>query len=305
MGQEEQSPMPASKYGADGQPFIFGKNLGVHAREEYGEPTRENADGLPAIELTDAQRYQFDVNGWLLVPGVLSAVDVEEMREFCYRLHRDRDSIAPADRSSIGGPLQRLIDHPLVLGFMNEFVAYPPLATQEGYGFRLEGSFLTIRGAGDGRFGPHNGSGMLRLGGDSHIYRCFPGHVFSGLTRVVWELNPVEKGDGGTLVITGSHKAAFSAPPSVHDPTSSIWTTYSCPAGSVLFFTEALTHSGIPWTNSNRDRVAVFNCYNTINARWHNWEPTPEQLAAMPPKRRTLFRPVCVSNNAVGATGPF
>jgi hypothetical protein len=236
---------------------------------------------------------------------VLTAAEVEEMREFCYRLHRDRDSIPLRDRSSMGGPLQKLIDHPLVLGFLNEFVAYPPLATQEGYGFRLEGTFLTIRKAGDGQFGPHNGSGMLRLGGDSHIYRCFPGHVFSGLTRVVWELNPVEEGDGGTLVITGSHKAAFSAPASVRDPHSPLWSTYSCPAGSALFFTEALTHSGVPWTNPQRDRIAIFNCYNTINARWHNWEPHPEQLAAMPPKRQSLFRPVYVHNNAVGASGPF
>src|SRR5262249_34953566 len=69
QGSEERDEncMPTMKPDADKKPFIFGKNLGVHAEAEYGELTRTNADGLPAIELTEAQRYCFDTYGWLLV----------------------------------------------------------------------------------------------------------------------------------------------------------------------------------------------------------------------------------------------
>jgi hypothetical protein len=260
-----------------------------------------NSEGLPPVELTEEQRYLLDTRGWLLIPSVLTEDEIGEMRAFCYRLQRDRESVPLAERSSVGGPLQKLTDHPVIVGFMNAFVAHPPLATRDGYGFRLEGSFLTIRKPGFDNFNPHGGGGFFNFPGNSHVYRCHPGAANSGLTRAVWELNPVEKGDGGTLFLTGSHKAAFPTPQSLQDRHSPLWEDYRCPAGSVLFFTEALTHSGTNWTNSNVDRVAIFNCYNTINAKWHDWEPHPELLAAMPPLRRTLFRPVHAQNNAVGA----
>jgi hypothetical protein len=41
------------------------------------------------------------------------------------------------------------------------------------------------------------------------------GRVHSGLTRVVWELNPVTKASGGTRFLSGSHKAAFIPPEEV------------------------------------------------------------------------------------------
>jgi hypothetical protein len=260
----------------------------------------KNADGLPAVELTEEQKYVLDTKGWLVIPGVLTDAEVEEMRAFCYRLHRDRASIPIHERSPIGGPLQKLTDHPVILGFMNEFVAHPGLATEQGCGFRLENSFLTIRSQGHDNFRPHGGSGMFNFPGNSHVYCCRPGAANSGLTRAVWELNPVERGDGGTMFLTGSHKAAFKPPRSTESPDSPLWETYRCPAGSLIFFTEALTHTGARWTNGERDRVAIFNCYNTINSKWHEWEPHPELLAAMPPLRQTLFRPVYAQNNAVG-----
>ena len=100
-----------------------------------------NADGLPPIELTEEQKFIFDTKGWLAIPGVLSDSDITEMRDFAYQLTKDPESIPEDQRSTIGGPLQRLTDHPIVVGFMNEFVAYDPLASEDGYGFRHEGSF--------------------------------------------------------------------------------------------------------------------------------------------------------------------
>jgi len=160
-------------------------------------PTR-NADGLASIVPTEEEKYLFDTRGWLLLPSVLSEAEITEMREFCYRLRDDSQSLPPAERASIGGPLTKLIDHPRILGFMNEFVADPWIGSENGYGFRLESSFLTIRKQGDNNFNPHGGNGTLSFGHNSHLYRQNPGAVFSGLTRAVWELNPVQAGGGGT-----------------------------------------------------------------------------------------------------------
>jgi hypothetical protein len=282
------------------QPHIFDKNMGEKLDEASLDLTRTNADGLPVVELTQEQKYVFDKDGWLLFPGVLADDDIEDMRAFCVRLATDPESIPEHERSPIGGPLQKLTDHPLVIGFMNEFVAYPALASQACYGFRHESAYLQYREFGSDNFGPHNGNGLMRFEGDSHIYRQIPGKAHAGLTRVVWELNPVEKDGGGTLFVSGSHKAAFTAPESIQDRRSPLWETYACPAGSLLFFTEAITHSGDAWRNKGRNRIGIFSCYNTVNAKWHKWEPHPELLASMPPKRRTLYRPVHAQDNLVG-----
>ena len=279
--------------------FIIDKNLGARLDETEADLTRVTSDGRDVVPPTDEQKYLFDKNGWLVIPGVLSDDECAEMRAFCERLHRDPESIPEPERSAIGGPLQSLTDHPMVVGFMNEFLAYPGLSNQICYGFRQESANLMYREAGDGDFGPHNGNGMLRFPGDSHLYRCIPGKANSALTRVVWELNPVEEGNG-TLLVSGSHKSVFPAPPSIQSPDSPIWDQYTCPAGSLMFFTEALTHSGRPWINERCPRIAIFSCYNSVNARWHNWDPHPELLASMPPLRQTLYRGVYVANNLVG-----
>ena len=283
----------------NGDAFIIDKNLGSRLDETASDLPETNSDGLPVVPPTDEQKYLFDTRGWLLIPSVLSEAECDEMKSFCLRLHHDPESIPEHERSAIGGPLQELTDHPAVVGFMNEFVAYPGLSNQECYGFRQESGSLFYREPGDGNFAPHNGNGMLRFPGDSHLYRCVPGKSNAGLTRVVWELNPITEGNG-TLLITGSHKSVFPAPESVRTPESPIWDSYTCPAGSLLFFTEALTHSARPWINQDHPRVAVFSCYNTVNSKWHNWDPHPDLLSAMPSKRQTLYRPVHVAGNLLG-----
>lgn len=282
------------------QSYILDKNLGARMDLSAEDLPQMNADGRTVLRPTQEQKYLLDSRGWLLIPGVLTEDELAEMREFCVRLQHEPKSIPESKRSALGGPLQKLADHPVVVGIMNEFVAHPQLSSQTCYGFRMESANLFYRTLGDGEFRPHNGNGMLRLPGDSHIYRCIPGKAHSGLTRTVWELNPVETNDGGTLFITGSHKAVYTAPKSAQELQSPLWETYRCPAGSLIVFTEALTHSGQPWKNPDRDRIAIFSCYNTINSKWHSWEPSPSLLATMPPKRQTLFRPVWAENNLTG-----
>ena len=255
-----------------------------------------NSDGVPAIEFSEDQKFIFDTKGWIALPGVLTDDEAAEMRDFCYRLQSEPESIPEHHRSSIGGPLEKLTDHPIVVGFMNEFVA-SGYASEDCYGFRLEGTFLTIRAKGHGEFRPHGGQGMLNFPGNSHTYHMHHDKAHSGLTRVVWELNPVKKRGGGTMFLPGSHKAAFPAPKSTQNWDCPLWDDYTCPAGSVLFFTEAITHTGARWEDDTVDRVAIFNCYNVIGNKWHTWEPHPEHLADMPFKRRTLFRPVYCQDN--------
>ena len=282
------------------KPFIVNKNLGSAVEVEPEELTRANADGVPVIVPTQKQKYDFDRNGWVLVPSVLSDTDIAEMRKFCQRLHEGPEDIPEPERCALGGPLQKLADHPIVVGFLNEFLAYPPAASEDCYGFRLEETAVSF-----GDTPPHaavqsvlhKGNGLFRLPGDSHLYRCVPGRGWSGLTRAIWELTEVTSETNSIRFITGSHKAAYPIPEAVQNPDSSLWETYECPPGSLFLFTESMTQTQVQ--PSIADRVRISNLYNTVASRWSNWLPHPQLLEAMPSKRQTLFREAYAGGNVV------
>ena len=291
--------------------YVINKDMGVPMEPYEGEFPTKNGEELPIIDPTPEQRYIFDKQGWLLIPAVLSEEKIEEMRDWCLRLHHDPESIAEHERTPLARPTQSLIDHPVVVGMLHEFMANPFLSSQECYGFSLGNIGLWYRTAPGRRtegkvetreFSPHNGNGLFRLPGDDHDYDSFPGKSFCPLLRVVWELNPVKYRKGGTLLISGSHKSAYTAPDEILDPDSDIWTTYECPPGSVLFFAEATTHSAHPWTDEENDRIAVACLFNQVEGGWGRPpEPDPKLLESMPPIRRTLFRGRYVENNVIGA----
>ena len=291
--------------------YVINKDMGGPMAPFANEFPARNGDGLAIIEPSAEQKYSFDARGWLLIPEVLSQPEIEEMRDWCLRLHFEPESIAAHDRTPLAGPTQRLMDHPVVVGILHEFMANPSVSSQACYGFGLEGYALWYRTAPNRRnegkvesrdFSPHNGNGLHRLPGDLHTYDSFPGKSFCPLMRVVWELNPVKYRQGGTLLITGSHKAVFTAPDEITDPNSDIWTTYECAPGSVLFFAEALTHSAHPWSNEENDRIAIAGLYNQVESGWGPpLKPDRALLESMPPIRRTLFRDRFVEGNVIGA----
>ena len=279
------------------KPFIVNKNLGSAVDVEPEELTLTNADGLPVVVPTQKQKYDFDRNGWLLIPNVLSDAEVAAMREFCERLHTEPNSIPKPERCTLGRATQKLADHPVVVGFLNEFLAYPPAASEDCYGFRLEETEL-IFGEGEQHATPHAGNGLFRLPGDSHLYRCVPGRGWSGLTRARWELTEVTAETNDVRFIAGSHKAAYPMPEAVQDVNSSLWETYACPPGSLILFTESMTIAR-GHVNTDAERICIANLYNTVASRWSNWLPHPQLVSAMPPKRQTLFRETYAGGNVI------
>lgn len=231
--------------------------------------------------MTEEQKFLFDVRGWLLLPEVLSKTECCAVREHLL-----------SGGNGYTGPAQELLDHPAVVEVLNDILSEQEPA-EDFYNFRCENSFVTLRKAGwkaQGTNTPHvvrppQQAGAMR-------YQAEGGRIYSALTRVVWELNPVEKEDGGTLFLSGSHKAKFPYPPSILEPDNAWMESYSCPAGSVFIFSESLLHAATDWKNPTVDRIALFNCYNSVWSQWHRLNILPERIESMPPKRRSLFRGV-------------
>ena len=90
-------------------------------------------------------------------------------------------------------------------------MSHQGLASEDCYGFRFERTRTERRPFGNDNFNAHGGSGYFNLCGDSHLYQMVPGKIHAGLTRVVWELNEVGPGEGGTLFISGKPQGGLRA----------------------------------------------------------------------------------------------
>lgn len=250
---------------------------------------------LEAIPMTDEQKFFFDLKGWITLPGVLSDEDIEVMKAEVYG----------GAKNSYEGNLQRLLDHPAIVGILSEILTEDPFVRDDVYGFRCEASFNTVRPPG-WLTQERRDQGMPHVvrppqQANAMRYQVAGGKIFSSLTRVVWELEPVKSGHGATSFLSGSHKAHFNyGGPSKYKPNigESPWEDsmraamedYSCPAGSVVIFTESLVHAANDWTNPDNARCAVFNCYNSIWAQWHRTNLSHDIIKNMPKKRQSLFR---------------
>jgi hypothetical protein len=252
----------------------------------------KNADGRSVIPMTDEQKYVFDLKGWIALPGLLTEEELGPIREHQDAFLNDREALAPELRDNHGGPSQILLDHPAVVGVLNEVLSHQGLASEDCYGFRFDHTYTSLRTAGHDNYNPHGGGGLFSFGGSSHKYQMQKGAIHAGLTRVVWELNDVAAGDGGTMFLSGSHKSAFPRPETLSRRESDLWESYSCPAGSAVIFSEALCHTGTQWTNESRDRLCLFTCYNTVNAKWGKHCPPQAVIDSLPPLRQSLFRGV-------------
>jgi ectoine hydroxylase-related dioxygenase (phytanoyl-CoA dioxygenase family) len=96
-------------------------------------------------------------------------------------------------------------------------------------------------------------------------YSCVQNRIYTPLLAVSVALVDVKQGDGGFVVVPGSHKANFPTPSSmihgedmrehVQQPTLS--------AGDVLLFSEGTVHGARPWLAEHQRRMALYRYYTT------------------------------------------
>ncbi len=239
--------------------------------------------------LTDEQRFHFDLKGWLILPAVLPVEQIAAVRAQVLATSWTHSSTMGA---AYTGPAAELLDHPQVVSVLEDTLS-DNKPNPEFYDFRCEDSFFSVRSAGfqPGETKVPHVVRPPQRGGPVN-YQCRNGRIFSGLTRVVWELNPVRHGMGGTQFLSGTHKANFPFPPAVVVPDNPLLESYSCPAGSALIFTESLLHASTAWTDPDCQRVSIFTAYNSLWVQWYRMNLDESIVAAMPPKRQSLFRGV-------------
>ena len=239
--------------------------------------------------MTAEERIQFDLEGYLVVSGVLSPPEVAELNELADEAwpgkHDETGLRSTSGVSQWGRRSRDLIDHLNILPYLVELM---------GPKFRIDHDYSMFMRRGTSRSKLHGGPSPQCYEGD-HWYRFYPdGKIRNGLTVFTYNLTDCGPGDGGFACIPGSHKTNLRSgiPEDVIDFERDAHYVCQPPvkAGDVLIFTEALVHGTLPW-EADHERRALLYKYSPGHSAWSGtyYDPadypgaTEQQLRIMAP----------------------
>jgi hypothetical protein len=235
--------------------------------------------------MTPQQRYLLDVQGFLHLKGALSPDEVAQARQAAERymetppeklppgfgidgrLHKHGFAFDPA--------LQALTLHPAYWPIVLELTRGKPRlvsGTLQASRHDLEDEALRLHCARED------------WGWESSRFESREGRIFSDHIVVFPYLSDVKPGDGGVVVLPGSHKAHFERPPDLYGggtlgdgPLPEGLINVTPQAGDVVIISESLTHGALPWKPKDRRRIILVLRYRqqTCGAA-----PLPEEITA-------------------------
>ena len=252
--------------------------------------------------MTPQQKYLFDVTGYLHLKNVLSP---EELRNAQAAIERCRQTppnqLPPGiDRNGEGfsygfsfdKALEALTLHPVTWSIIKELTGGKP---------RLNRGTLAIN--------THEKREITRLhcaregfGWQTRRYEVKDGQIFANDLVAFFYFTDVFPGDGGLVVIPGSHKSEFERPeglffPDLGNPDPDIhpvMINVMPRAGDVVIISELLTHGVLVWQPTDRDRRFLILRYKTqyFQDEQGNKNPLPEEvLARLSPETLELTDP--------------
>jgi phytanoyl-CoA dioxygenase PhyH len=237
----------------------------------------------------DEQRYLFDLQGWITIPGALDAGQLTELNaEFDRRVAAavtpDANSHRFGDILEWGPAWLNLIDNPRVVDVLEAIL---------GAGFRLDHDYADLIRRGKGPIGTvlHGGATPFDPG---QSYGVHGGRIHSGLVVVAYNLRDVNPGDGGFAGVAGSHKSSFPLPDDWKEldvePPRPFVTPVTGPAGTAVVFTEALAHGTLPWRGAG-ERRTVFLKYNPHPIAWSARFYDRDRYPGLTARQRSILEP--------------
>jgi hypothetical protein len=162
----------------------------------------------------------------------------------------------------------------------------------------IDECFASMRRTG-GAFPMHSGAseGYLR-----NAYRMVDGRWFCGQVNILLALTDIGPGDGGTLVIPGSHKENFPHPQIEGweeqlerglDTITGV-TEVHLKRGDALLFTDTLCHGASNRTNIGERRVVIYRYGPRWGSTRWGYRYSDELLDRLTPARRKVLEPTAV-----------
>ncbi len=226
----------------------------------------------PYVTMSDREKYLFDLQGFLVIHGILSDDEIRILNEAldANQDKRQEDTASAAGGNLDGSQLRGLYngmltwDQPWCQPFRN-LLAHPKtipyLNTMLGRGWKMDHDpFIFTSTVGTEGLRLH-GSGNVAFNG-SRFYKYQNGQMRCGLINCQYQLTDVGPDDGGLMVVPGSHKANFLCPEVIQSFEKDQEAVYHVPmkAGNLVIFNEATTHGTLPW-KSKGERRSLFYRY--------------------------------------------
>ncbi len=243
--------------------------------------------------MTPEEKFQFDLQGFLVVKNVLSADEVDALNQLADAVWSDDGSDdnghRRTSRVSMWGPeTQALFDHPNALPYMIALL---------GPKFRADHDYCIFMKKGATRGRLHGGPTLQAGVPGDHWYKSRDGVIRNGLTVFTYNLAPAREGDGGFACIPGSHKSNFIADiPAdvrgferaahyVHQPEAE--------AGDMIIFTEALVHGTMPWEGTHERRALLYK-FSPGHSAWSQNYYNPADYPNLTDQQRRILQPPSV-----------
>jgi ectoine hydroxylase-related dioxygenase (phytanoyl-CoA dioxygenase family) len=257
----------------------------------------------------DTLDYLFDLNGYVILKNALDPQHLDELNQAFDKfpdlphlgwhgnVHRlDNNGYAGVELQNIvegGAAFEKLIDHPAWIERVHRYCGEKDTYVD---GLFIDECFASIRRTG-GYFPIHSGGqdGIVR-----NQYRFINGIFRCGQVNILMALTDVGPGDGGTLVVPGSHKSSFLHPEVAPDWADRVGTS-ALPAGAIevnlkkgdaLLFVDALMHGATARTNPGERRVVIYRYGPSWGSTRHGFRYSQELLARLTPARRKILDPI-------------
>lgn len=267
---------------------------------------------------TAIEEYLFDLRGYLLIKGLLSADEIAAGNALISSIpsdlprggwhgwvqredHPEHRGISYQQVYELGGVFERMIDHSRVLNLLDRFVGGHETHDRYHGPLAIDENFFTIRGAGDA-IPIHAGGHEIasRTG-----YRYHNGRFLCGEVNVLTAFTDIGPGDGATMIIPGSHKSNMIHPALLRRDRAHEWskdgggsaddvegaTEVHMKAGDALLFVDALCHGSAKRTNAGERRISVYRYGSGWNRTRFGHQPSPEALARLGPVARKIVQP--------------
>lgn len=267
---------------------------------------------------TDVDEYLFDLNGFLLLPGLLSAEEVADANARIDAIprtlprsgwhgwvqrenHPEHRGISYQQVYELGGVFERMIDHPRYLNYVLRFIGgQDTFDCYHGPAF-IDENFFSIRGPGEAipmHSGGHEGCKRTAFHYHNGRFQC-------GQINVLTAFTDIGPDDGATMVIPGSHKSNLIHPAFLRRNRHQEWSDKGggsvdgvegaievhMKAGDAILFVDSICHGSARRVNSGDRRISVYRYGSSWNRTRFGHHASPDLLARLNPLACKLVHP--------------
>lgn len=252
--------------------------------------------------------YEFDLRGFVVVRGALSAAEVQALNDAYDRFpeldngdwygnaqRRDYTKDTGFELHNVldcGDPaFDVLIDHPAWLPHVRHWAGEEGTYVQ---GVTIDEHVATSRSSGGHHpvhSGGHDASARTQYSYRNGAFRC-------GQVNVLVALRDIGPGDGPTMIVPGSHKSNFMHPLAGdyfrgdRMDTLPFAEEVHAEAGDALLFVDACMHGGSTRVNDGERRVVILRYGPPWAQPRFGYTLSPELLDRLTPARRLIMQPI-------------